>query len=223
MRNPYFEQRAAAFHEQLLAPETDVYDSDGTHSEFNQGLHGRKVDCDNIAEGTKLYEDWIGLSADLVWQSLPKRTLGKVVLIGIANGTNRIARDTADMLGCVTALETYKNEEGRPELTPEAIEILKGLNPAHARFLEDVSSRGTNVMWATASLHTNRPSSLEDIEAHALFERGVPVWLASIGLKYRAIIRHHMLDFEPDQCKTRPMGYCANNWELKPYKRSVEV
>lgn len=214
-----FEQRVATFHEQLFAPETGAYDPEGIHHEFSQGLHGRKVDCDKIKEDTPLYEDWIGLEADLVWQSLPKRTLGRVVLIGIANGTNRIARDTANALGCVSYVETYKNEHGKPELTTEAIEQLASINPAHIRFTEDVFSRGTNVMWALASLRTHWPSNLVDIEAFSLFERGRPEWLLSIGLKYHSLIREHLPTFQPDECKTDSNGFCSKEWELIPYKR----
>ncbi len=215
-----FVQEAAKFEEHLFAPETAAFDPLGVHTEFNQGLHGRKMDMDQIGEGTPLYEDWIHLHTHSLALRYPKGLLKRTVLVGTANGTNRIARDTALELDCgAIAVETIKNDgpEGlKVELTDEAITTIRNFNPLLAKVMEDAATRGTNSTAAVVSTHQHRPKSLQEIGVENAFERGTLEWLVQLGIPFHSLVIKHMKDLTAKECMRR--GPCADGWYLKPYK-----
>ncbi len=72
--------------------EAGVLDAEGTHHEFVSGMHGRKLDFDTIENEDPLYAEWIGATADYLeeeFRGAPQ------FIIGVANGTNRVALDVA--------------------------------------------------------------------------------------------------------------------------------
>jgi len=209
----------ASFETRLFSPEAGVYDPPEIHHEFNQGLHGRKADLDAVLEGTELYEEWTDNEADFISRLYPKKLLGRAVLVGVANGTNRIARDTADKLDCgAIALETHKINGDKPVLTPEAIELLQEIGPSLAVVLEDVATRGTNSAAVVGSVHAARPSSLRTIEVVNTVQRGVLEWLEAIGVTHHSMIKRLSKDYQPADCIKN--GYCANGSHLVKYKKS---
>ena len=204
------------FEEELLAPETRVYDPIGVHHEFNQTLHGRKVDMDEVVEGTPLYERWIYHKSKFVSSLYRTEILKGTVLLGIADGSNRVARDVAAELGDgVKALETKKISKGHVELTEEAIQELQSINPLLAVAIEDVGTRGTTSVTGVVSINQNRNPNLEGAEVVHSLLRGVPEWLAALNIAYYAMIDRKMRDYTAEECQAS--GYCAQGWKLVPH------
>lgn len=204
------------FAEHLFVPESGVYDPVGIHHEFNQGLHGRKIDCDKILEGTPLYDELIKNEAQFIRGLYSPKLLGRAVLIGVANGTNRIARDTALELDCgVVAIETEKLQGQKPTLTAEAVKLLLELQPNLAIITEDLGTRGTNSAAVVGSVYGVKSPGLTDIEVVNTVQRGILEWLLENGVVYHSMITRLTKDYTPEQCVQK--GYCAQGWELVPY------
>ena len=70
-------------------------DAEGLHHEFVSGGHGRKLDFDSIETGSALYSEWVDQNVDALQQ------LGRAVVavVGVANGTNRLALDVGRAIG----------------------------------------------------------------------------------------------------------------------------
>ncbi len=208
------------FQERLFLSETGVFDPEGVHHEFCQGLHGPKVDLDNVEEGTDLYAEWVERKAEFITGKYPRELLARTALVGVANGTNRIARDVAETISGAAAVETVKNGDGLPVLNEEAVEQLQSTDPLIALVLEDVFTRGTNSSSVVASVMKHRPQRLQRVEAIATVQRGIPERLVVLGVPYFALIKKLMKDYMPDECRRR--AYCAYGWELIPYARNVD-
>lgn len=205
-----------AFEEHFFEPQTGTYDPEGVHHEFNQGLHGRKIDFDEVLEGTPLYEEWVDVTAADLWERYGPARLGRAVLIGVANGTNRLARDTALALGCgAVALDTVKIAKGDIQLTVESAELLNATKPQLAVVTEDIATRGTNGSSVALSTHFQRPLELEDIIVAHTVERGIPQRLIELGFPYHSLIRRHLPNYRAAECRAR--GYCADGWTLIAY------
>jgi hypothetical protein len=204
------------FEEQLFAPESEIYDPEGKHHAFSQNLHGRKIDCDKILRGSSFYFNWIELHAAHVHASHPEEILARMVLMGIANGTNDVAQDMALALGNgVEALETQKTSKNSVELTEESVEKLLSINPVLVKGIEDVGTRGTNSSSGVVSVHQNRNPALREIEVSHTVLRGIPERLIELGIVYDAMIIRLMRDYTKEECES--IGYCADDWELIPH------
>jgi hypothetical protein len=72
--------------------EAGVLDPPNVHHEFVSGKHGRKLDFDTIDDESDLYKEWVGANVDFIsdqFSQIPE------VILGVANGTNRLALDVA--------------------------------------------------------------------------------------------------------------------------------
>lgn len=214
-----FSSRVADFENRLFDPRSNVLDPEGVHHEFSQGLHGRKADLDAIIEDTYLYDEWIDINTAFVADEFGLDALQNAVLVGVANGTNRVARDVSRAFDRkVPYIETFKNEQNLPELTWAAIDFLGTKQVELAIVLEDVITRGTNSAATVLSLQKHRPESLRRIEVVGTLQRGMPERLIELNVPYHAIIKHLMKDFTPEECGAAPDGFCKQGWELIPYK-----
>lgn len=210
------QQAIGLFREHFFEPATGTFDPEGVHHEFNQGLHGRKVDFDAVLEGTDLYDRWVDVTVAAIAQRYSQKLLGNSVLIGVANGTNRLARDVATSLDCdVAALDTVKLGKGIINLTPESVSMLQEINPEMAVITEDIATRGTNGASVVLSTRHNAPKRLKRIEVINTLERSIPERLDELDVVYHSLIVAHMIDYEPERCAAE--GYCADGWELIPY------
>lgn len=194
-----------------------IVDPEGVHHEFNQGLHGEKADFDRIDRGSALYSDWVQINAEFHRTLYRPILLGKAVLIGVANGTNDVARDTAEMLGIGDRVLVTEKDEKKPALTVGAIGQLEEFDPEIAIINEDVLTRGTNTISVVGSVHTHRNPSLKRIEVVGTLQRGIPERLVENGVVYHSLITRLQRDFTAEQCVIDPQGYCARGWELVPY------
>lgn len=194
---------AENFKEAIL--NSGILDGEGVHHVFSQGLHGRKIDFDLIPDDSELFEQWVEITAEFIknnYSELPK------VIIGVANGTNRLALAVADKLG-VVGLDTVKPEGSRnqPILTENSKQKLKELQPKKVLILEDVGTRGTNSASVARSV---RGEGIDDIEVINTWQRSESLTLLDDeNVPYRAVIKEVLTNYAPDQCE-----YCQKGWEL---------
>lgn len=190
-----------------------VIDPERLHHEFNQGLHGQKADFDNIEEGTELFEQWIDVTVDFIqeeYSELPD------AVVGVANGTNRVAKPVAKKLGNGTIfLETEKQDASKPVLTKEAKLVVEEFQPIFALIIEDVGTRGTN---AVSAANSTLAAGVSRIEVLNTFQRAetLPL-LDEAGIVYKSMVKRLMPNFTPDECRTLPEGFCRRQWRLIPY------
>lgn len=196
--------QAVTFRDKLI--ESDVLDPYGVHHEFAYGTHGRKLDFDLIAEGDPLYADWVSANADALRSSpaLPRAVLG------IANGTNRLARDVASELG-ITALYTEKVSPREVILVSESIRVVKAFDPTDEIIaLEDV---GTSGGTAYSGLRDVQRYGAHNVNALVSWQRTETLSaLAAANILYRSIIFEPLPTYTPEQCMSE--GYCSQKWAL---------
>ncbi len=187
-----------------------ILDPEGTHHEFARGGHGRKLDFDLIKEGTPLYGRWIGLHAGHIGKR--RLRLPGLVLVGTANGTNRIARDVAAELG-VDYLTTQKISPSTVELDAQSVRKTAETFFRRAIIIEGVGTTGGTAMTAAVSTRTH--SLNNEIPVEALFSwirtPTLPVFDGT-DVPYRAFIHSELPTYGPEICAD--MGYCALHWEL---------
>ncbi|GAC1392753.1 MAG: hypothetical protein NVSMB46_09440 [Candidatus Saccharimonadales bacterium] len=198
------------FQQQLL--DHNVLDPVGVHHEFAYGSHGRKLDFDTILDSTPLYRQWVDVTAETIqnnYSSLPE------AVVGVANGTNRLAKDTAEKLG-ILALYTQKTNAREVQLTHDSQTMLHHYLNAFVVVIEDVGTTGSTALTAAKSAKSHgagtitglftwqRQSTLPAFDSHAI--------------SYKAIISEELPTYSPDECRVH--GYCHDQWELIPRKRT---
>lgn len=193
-----------------------VLDPEGVHHEFVSGMHGQKLDFDNIANEDPLYAEWVDVTAAFVEEEygvLPE------VVLGVANGTNRLALDVArkfggKMLGLVSAKDP---ENSKRLYLPDFTErTLSGISPGLVVVLEDVGTTGSNsVQVATAAAEW-----AAHVEVVATWQRREALErLDEANVPYRAVIRQSLPTFSPEACQTNPEGFCAQGWDFVPREK----
>jgi hypothetical protein len=186
--------------------ESGVLDPLGVHHEFAYGTHGRKLDFDLIAEDDPLYADWVSANVDSLrsFPALPRAVLG------IANGTNRLATDVASELG-ITALYTEKVSPREVVLTSESIHVVRALDPTdEITALEDV---GTSGGTTCSGLRDVQRYGAHNVNALISWQRTETLSaLAAANILYRSIIFEPLPTYTPEQCME--IGYCAQGWTL---------
>lgn len=182
-----------------------ILDKEGVHHVFSQGLHGRKIDFDLIPDDSELFQLWVEVTAEFIrnnYSKLPQ------AVVGVANGTNRLAMEVADKLG-VKALITVKPEgvRNQPVLTEEAKKLLSEIKPESLVILEDVGTRGTNSASVSKSLKEEGFDNFEVINTWQRSE-SLPL-LDEINVPYKAVIKEVLISYKPEEC-----DYCKKGWEL---------
>jgi hypothetical protein len=121
------EEKTLEFKQKII--DSGIVDGEGIHHVFSQGLHGQKIDFDLIDDESELYAEWVELTSEFIKQNYDKPP---DVLVGVANGTNRLALSVAKILGGnVTGLVTVKPDGSRnqPVLTDESVKKIQDLKP----------------------------------------------------------------------------------------------
>lgn len=191
------------FKRQVL--DAGILDPEGVHHEFARGTHGRKLDFDLIAEDTALYKDWVALSA----AAIRSRRMPFAVL-GIANGTNRLARDVARKLD-VMVLYTRKVSAREVALTKESLaELANSTKRGLVIAIEDVGTTGGT---AYTGIHSLLEAGIEEVEGQFTWKRTdeLPAF-SEAGLTYQALIDEPLPTYTAEQC-----SYCAQGWKLIPH------
>ncbi|HET7673749.1 MAG TPA: hypothetical protein VFK11_04545 [Candidatus Saccharimonadales bacterium] len=191
------------FKKEILS--SGILDKEGVHHVFSQGLHGRKIDFDLIPDDSELFNQWVDVTADFIRENydvLPD------AVIGVANGTNRLAFAVADKLG-VAGLDTLKPEGSRnqPVLTDESISRLKEIKPKSAVILEDVGTTGTNSSSVSRSM---RELGFDNFEVINTWQRSESLKLLDeMNVPYKSVIKEVLISYKPEECE-----YCAKGWEI---------
>lgn len=188
------------------------------HHEFVSGVHGQKLDFDGIPDESNLYAEWVTVSADDISRyhaSLPR------FVVGVANGTNRLALSVAESLSDtsdeeVTGLVSAKDPDNDKVLfLPEdTISAIASESPGLVVVTEDAGTKGTNSVQVAEQVLL---AGAKDVIVQVTWQRNPTlVRLEEKGIKYRAIIKHFLPDFESGACQTDPKGFCARGWEFIP-------
>ncbi len=190
---------------------TGVLDPEGVHHEFVSGMHGRKLDFEAIPDGSDLFDEW----ADVVAQELRFRyageQIGRMVLLGVANGTNRLVVPVAERLddGSI-GLETRKISPKAVRPTESSIEDIHRIQPELAVVIEDAATQGTT---AATCVVAARRLGIRRVEVINTWQRRPKLEkLLAIGAVYHSIIFEPLPTLEPEACAAA--GYCAQGWDL---------
>lgn len=189
-----------------------VLDTEGTHHEFVSGMHGQKLDFDNIEDGSPLYAEWVQVTAGYIEEEFPDLP---AVIVGVANGTNRVALDTARKFdGDVFGAVSKKREEDSKKLyLPEnTSKLIAALQPELVVVKEDVGTTGSNsVQVAKACLE----AGAQDVEVVITWKRRQALErLEEAGIAYRAMIDEPLTTYTPEECERA--GFCADDWDFIP-------
>ncbi|CAN5614755.1 hypothetical protein BH23PAT1_BH23PAT1_4170 [soil metagenome] len=192
-----------------------VLDPEGVHHEFVSGMHGQKLDFDNIDEETDpLYDEWIDVNEGFIRENFTRLP---EIIIGVARGTNRLALDTARRFeGEVVGLVSKKDSENSKSLyLPQlAKSIIGALSTELLVVVEDVGTTGSNsVQVATQS----REAGAEQVVVVTTWKRRERLErLEEAGMPYLPIIDEPLRTFEPEECRSDPGGFCYRNWQFIP-------
>jgi len=192
-----------------------VLDPEGTHHEFVSGMHGRKLDFDNIPDSSELYDEWVTTTArwieDQYGQHMPQ------AVVGVANGTNRLALDVArrfdgKMLGLVSEKDPDNDKHLR--LSKFTKKILNQLDFVYV--LEDVGTTGSNsVQVAQAARQAIHPYDINGAMVLTTWQRRPTLErLEEAGVSYLSVIFEPLPTYTPEACQSE--GYCAQGWQFIP-------
>lgn len=196
--------KTVTFRDRLI--EGGVLDPEGLHHEFAYGTHGRKLDFGLIEPDHPLYDEWVDAN---VAQLRDRPRLPRAVL-GIANGTNQLAKDIASELGII-ALVTRKTSPRAVALAEESVARLADISLwDEVTAIEDVGTSGGTTLTGLQSLQT---VGYENLSAQITWQRTETLGaLATAGIPHWAVIHEPLTTFESEACTVE--GYCAQGWEL---------
>ncbi|HSX18133.1 MAG TPA: hypothetical protein VLE51_02140 [Candidatus Saccharimonadales bacterium] len=202
------------FRDHLL--ESGVLDPEGIHHEFVSGMHGRKLDFDTIPEDSELFNEWVKVVSTEIRRLYTAHDLGRLVVVSVANGTNRLVPHIADNLGGdVFAVLTEKISAKAVRLTPGAEEEIITKSPNLAVAVEDVGTKGTTSATAVTDV---RRLGVPEVEALNTWQRRERLEeLDSIRAVYNAVIFEPLPTLTPEYC--RESGYCAQGWEFIEHEK----
>lgn len=202
------------FRNHIIESEVRVMDPEGVHHEFSAGGHGQKLDFDNIPTGSELYNEWVQTAADYIheeYDELPD------VILGVANGTNRVALDVARKFdGAVFGAVSGKSPENSKKLylPKSTLRLIGGMVPKFVLVLEDVGTTGSNSVQVAEQA---RATGAKHVEVLDTWQRRPQLErLDEAGIAYRAIINEPLTTYSPEEC--RESGFCAQGWEFIPRK-----
>lgn len=209
---------AEAFWHTILADGTIVDDPVKQHHEFASGRHGVKVDMDNIDESSNLFDNWIDILAIRTMQLAEIHNVGRLALVSVANGTNRVVPRVYDKVrtkvNSFYAL-TGKISDSAVALQPAAAQTMASELPDFAVVYEDVATSGltsSSAVKAIRRVGVERLTVLNTVQRHDRLPR-----LDNIKAEYEWIVRENLPEYLPDDC--RHHGFCAQGSRFIPKER----
>jgi hypothetical protein len=188
----------------------EVLDPEGLHHEFVSGLHGRKLDFDLIPDDSNLFNRWVETVCEKLKELYPEEVAKGLVIISVANGTNRVVPLVAGLLG--NGSISYLTEKVSPKavkLVDGAEAALKASQPEFAVIIEDVGTKGTTSASAAKSALA---SGVKRVEVLNTWQRRDKLEeLDAIDVKYNAVIFELLPTLDPEECNKT--GYCAQGWQ----------
>ena len=185
--------------------EAGVLDPPDIHHEFVYGQHGRKLDFDTIETESELYKEWVSANVDFINQEFPQTP---EVILGVANGTNRLALDVARRFnGQTVGLVSEKDPDNSKVLSLNwlAARVISAIKPGLVVVVEDVGTTGSNSVQV--AVHARELGAKKVVV--------VPTWqrqpslskLDEAGISYIPIIGETLPTFDEVDCKAH--GFCA--------------
>lgn len=174
-----------------------ILDDETIHHEFVSGVHGRKLDFDKILTGSELYNLWVDVSVEFIKDNY--KTLPDMIL-GVANGTNRLAVSIAAKLGNGTiGLMSEKQTSRSSQLHKSVEDVIRGYEPNFVLVVEDVGTSGT----------TSETTARKALEAGAKYVEVLNGWqrnsklekLEDSNIKYRSVIVETLPNYQPSDCE----------------------
>lgn len=195
-----------------------VLDPEGTHHEFVSGMHGQKLDFDNIDRHTDpLYDEWIYVASEFIEQ---KYLVLPDAIVGVADGTNSVAISLSQSprLIAVKGLLTIKDarDPKKINLTRYSQEYMKD-RPDLVVVFEDVGTTGGSSGQVARQALKYGAKQVEVVTTWKRQE--VLSKLVEAGITYHAIIDKPLLTFEPEACRTQEGGFCYRRWEFIPREK----
>lgn len=191
-----------------------VLDPHGTHSEFVSGMHGQKLDFDNVdARTDPLYHEWIDVQVDFIRDNFPELP---DFILGVANGTNRVAYSLGERFeGDVIPFASRKDKDNSkvlylPRMAQMALQIIQ---PNIVVVVEDVGTTGSNSVQIAEQALENGAGDAIVVTTWKRRERLER--LEEAGIEYLAIIDEPLPTFTPEDCASDPNGFCARDWQFK--------
>jgi hypoxanthine phosphoribosyltransferase len=207
--SPEVQKAVDEFRDRVFTDPIGVLDPEDLHHEFVSGNHGRKLAFDKIEEGTDMFIHWMSVYARAVREMYPTRRPD--VVVGIANGANRVARHVGSLIG-VQALETVKLNAKTVVLNDEALAYLDDNEVRFALITEDVGTTGNTSMTAANHL---RELGVRRIEVVNGWQRNPSLSVFEENrLPYQAVVNHPLPMFSAEACASDPAGYCAQGVDL---------
>lgn len=200
------------FRDRVFTDPIAVLDPEGIHHEFVSGAHGHKLDFDNVPTGSDMFIHWVSVYARALKEMYPARRPD--VVVGIANGANRLADHVGHLLG-IKSLTTEKVDAKTVRLDEDALGYLDDNEVKFAVTVEDVGTTGSTTLTAVTDLRQVGVRRIESTNG----------WIRNPGLAkldearvpYKAVIHHPLPTFQPADCQRLPEGFCAQGELLIPH------
>ena len=204
-----------------------VVEGEGSHHVFYNGDHGQKIDCEVIEKNEDLFESWLEITIEGIRYFYPEK-LPRLV-IGVANGTNKLAESVADRLlkevkegePAPLSIQSVKREGATSILSPRSLDKIKGLNGNKDNFalvLEDVGTTGRSSYEIIEESNIWTASAIKEYRVLNLWQRmeNLPI-LERAGISYDSLVLEPLPTFDPEACRELPEGFCRRGWDLVPY------
>ncbi len=196
--------------------EGNIRDPEGVHHEFVGEFHGVKLDFDRIPDDSELFDQWVDITAAEISKKYPEQEYGRLVLIGVAHGTNRLVGPVAEQLGRRRAeyVETRKvrSDGDTVSFSDEEFMKLYSLRSNMGIVCEDVIKSGFTTATAVVAARF-LIADRDRLQVLGTWQRRKSaMYLKLLKAKYGAIIHEPMEDFTAAQCEAE--GPCSLGWEL---------
>lgn len=215
--SPELAQKAAALREGILIDPVGVYDVPSVHHQFASLHHGRKLDMDKIKTGSDFFWQWIDTYAQWVNEMYAEKKPD--VLLGMANGANRLSLAMAASVGAV-GLETYKKDPKTVGLTDESRSALQkiALHNEGTLFVLEIEDTGTTGQTTFSPVAELRELGVTRIEAaHTWIRNPKLSMLEAHDIPYGAVIHEPLPTYTETECRTLPEGFCNQGVLLIPH------
>lgn len=186
-----------------------ILDDETVHHEFVTGMHGRKLDFDKILTGSEFYKQWVAVMVRFIQETFETQP---DMILGVANGANRLAVSIAAGLGNGTiGLMSEKESSKSSRLHKSVVDVIEGFRPRFVLVVEDVGTAGT----------TSATCAQKALEAGAQTVSVLNTWqrrehlerLEEAGVDYKSMIVELMPTYEAVDCE-----YCKKGIKLVPHE-----
>ncbi len=190
-----------------------VFDPEGVHHEFADGMHGQKINIDAIPKEGSLYAELVNAGIEFIYDHYGPKGL-PVALIGTANGANRFAISMALGIPKISGLrsEKYPTDKKKVRLNSIARSMMSTLRSGLVLVIDDIGTKGS---MSVQVAHEAELAGAGRVEVMYLMQRRPRLeHLDEADIAYSAIMHRYLDTYSAEECQTNPNGFCARSWEL---------